>query len=69
MTTACILAKPIDILQYIEKLAALSLMHTARYWILKKGHWLLSNPDPHQNLRDSDVTRCGSALTLVLTID
>jgi hypothetical protein len=26
----------------------------------KKGHWLLTNLDPLQNLKDSDVTRCGS---------
>jgi hypothetical protein len=26
----------------------------------KKGHLLLKNPDPLQNLRYSDVTRCGS---------
>jgi hypothetical protein len=26
----------------------------------KKGHCHLKNPDPLKNLRDSDVTRCGS---------
>jgi hypothetical protein len=28
----------------------------------EKGHWLLKNPEPHKNLRHSEVlvTRCGS---------
>jgi hypothetical protein len=32
----------------------------------KKGHWLLKNPDPLQNLKDSDVTRCGSGSDTVV---
>jgi hypothetical protein len=26
----------------------------------KKSHWLLRYPDPVQNLKDGNVTRCGS---------
>jgi hypothetical protein len=34
--------------------------HRSHYWIIKKFIGFLKNPDPHQNLRDSDVTRCSS---------
>jgi hypothetical protein len=38
-------------------------LHRSRYKFkieVSLKRWLLKNPDPLQNLRDSDVTRCSS---------